>query len=67
MREPSTLSASRVIGFDWLDDARVRRLADDRLELIWHGPPRIVLGVFRDWAAIDRYVEREAARVEARP
>jgi hypothetical protein len=67
MIESSTLSASRVIGPGWRDEAQVRRLPDDRLMLTWRGPPRIVLGVFPDWAALDRYVERErCAAIEAR-
>jgi hypothetical protein len=61
------MSAASVIGPNWRDGASVRRLPNDRLMLAWRGPSRIVLGVFPDWAAIDRYVERErCAAAEAR-
>jgi hypothetical protein len=56
-------SPSSVLGPGWRDDARVRRLPDGRLELVWRGPPRIVPGVSPDWAGIDRYVECERGRV----
>jgi hypothetical protein len=64
---PRIASPSTVIGPDWRDGASVRRLPDDRLMLAWQGPPRIVLGVFPHWQALDRYVAREAARVETPP